>query len=163
VRDRHLHSIEKLRKFRERAAAAALAASRAARQNAADAVTGFESELRKRSASQLRVEASLYEKALANLMTDQQMNEMSQRIQEGTHQAGRMSKQLLQLKEEAGKAAAAAEAARLRHAASLRASKKWEKVREHLCKQAALEESLAEDGPSSVSVISASGMDRNPC
>jgi hypothetical protein len=121
--------------MRERSAAAALAASRAAGQNAANAVTSFESELRSQNAHQLQVEASLYEKALGSVMTDQQMREMSQRIQEGTQQVGRMSNHLTQLREEAAKAAAGAEAARLRHTASLFASKKWEKVREHADEQ----------------------------
>jgi hypothetical protein len=158
-----LLSIERLRKYRERAAAAALAASRSAGSNAANAVTSFESELQSQSARQLRVETSLYEKALASVMTGGQMSEMSQRILEGRQQASRMEKHLVQLKEEAAKAAAGAEAARLKHAASLRASKKWEKLREHIQKQAALEELRRDEGPTLGLAISASEMDSNPC
>jgi hypothetical protein len=158
-----LLSIEKLRKLRERAAAAALAASRAAGQNAANAVTSFESELRSQRASQLRVETSLYEKALANVMTDQQMKEMSLRIQEGTQQTGRMGKLLMQLKEAAAKADAGVEAARLRHAASLRSSKKWEKLREHFRERSALEDLRRDERSSFDSVISTSENGSSAC
>jgi hypothetical protein len=163
VRERHLHSIQQLRDLRERTTAAALAASRAASQNAVNAVTRLESEITRHSALQLQVETSLYEKALANLMTDQQMDEISQRIQEGRQQAGRMSKHLLQLKNEAAKAATGVEAAGLKHAASLRASKKWEKLRENLRKQAALEELRHSEDLSPGSDVSPSGMDSSPC
>jgi hypothetical protein len=163
MRDHHLLSIEKLRKLRERTAAAALAASRAAGQNAANAVTRFEGELRSQNAMQLRVESSLYETAQANVMTGLQVTEMSQRIQEGRQRTGQMDRHLVQLKEEAAKAAASAEAARLRHAASLRSSKKWEKIREHFRKQAALDELRRDEGPSLDSAISLSEMDSSLC
>jgi flagellar biosynthesis chaperone FliJ len=158
-----LLSIEKLRKFRERAAAAALAASRASGQSAADAVTSFEGELVSHSAFQQRVEASLYEKALATVMTDQQMNEMSQRIQEGRQKAVSMGERLLQLKVQAMKAAAGAEIARLKYAASLRSCKKWEKLRERIQKQAALEELRRDEGASLDPAISTNEMGSSAC
>ena len=163
MRDRHLLSIERLRKFRERAAAASLAASKAAGRNAENAVTSFEDELRSQNALQLRVEASLYEKALADVMTDQQTREMSQRIQEGRQQTSRMDKHLTQLKDEVAKAAESTEAARLKHAASLRSSKKWEKLKEHIRKQAAREEPGRDEGLSFSASISPSGMDSGQC
>ena len=161
MKDRHLRAIEKLRQSRERTAAVALAASRAAGRKADDAVASFESELESQSASQLQVETSLYGKAVGSLMTDQQMKEMSQRIQECRQRTGRMGKHLLQLREEAAKAAARVEAARRTHAASVRSSKKWEKLKQHIRKRAALEEMRRDEGSSPDAAIPASEADNS--
>jgi hypothetical protein len=158
-----LLSIERLRKFRERAAAASLAASNDAGRNAENAVTSFEDELRSQNALQLRMETSLYEKALEGLMTGQQVREMSQRIQEGRQQTSRMGKHLTQLKDEVAKAIESTEAARLKHAASLRSSKKWEKLKEHIRKQAAHEELGRDEGLSSDAFISPSEIGSGQC
>jgi flagellar biosynthesis chaperone FliJ len=88
---------------------------------------------------------------------------MSQRIQEGKQQTVRMGERLLQLKVQAAKAAAGVEVARLRYAASLRSSKKWEKLRERIEKQAALEELRRDEGPSLDFAISTSEMGSSAC
>jgi hypothetical protein len=142
---RHLFSIEKLRQSRERTAAAALGAARAAGQGALNAVATFENQLTSQGTSQLRLEASLYENALANPMTDQQLSQMLQRIQRGSLQIDQMGRRLVQLKDEAAKAVAGAEAARVRHAASFRSCRKWKKLKEHILVRASLDDMHREE------------------